>query len=88
VGVVANVVFVESPAGVGFSYTNTSSDLLTSGDNRTGNAQFHTKLLIFDPHCQLSNEFQCVETLTLLSIVSSPVVCAPILQHTTTMPLW
>ncbi|KAG0611698.1 hypothetical protein M758_7G159200 [Ceratodon purpureus] len=31
----ANVLFVESPAGVGFSYTNTSSDLVTSGDNRT-----------------------------------------------------
>lgn len=35
---VANIVFVESPAGVGFSYTNTSTDLLTSGDNRTGTA--------------------------------------------------
>ena len=33
---VANIIFVESPAGVGFSYTNTSSDLVTSGDNRTG----------------------------------------------------
>jgi serine carboxypeptidase-like clade 2 len=31
----ANIVFVESPAGVGFSYSNTSSDLLTAGDNRT-----------------------------------------------------
>ncbi|KAG0604170.1 hypothetical protein M758_10G150300 [Ceratodon purpureus] len=36
----ANIVFVESPAGVGFSYTNTSSDLTTSGDNRTAHDNY------------------------------------------------
>nr|GMC77268.1 serine carboxypeptidase-like 27 [Ipomoea batatas] len=32
----ANLLFLDSPAGVGFSYSNTSSDLIT-GDQRTGN---------------------------------------------------
>ncbi|KAM0953223.1 putative carboxypeptidase D [Dioscorea sansibarensis] len=34
---VANLLFLESPAGVGFSYSNSIADLLTTGDQRTAN---------------------------------------------------
>ena len=40
----ANVLFLESPAGVGFSYSNRTSDYDTSGDRRT--AEDNYKFLV------------------------------------------
>ncbi|KAL6864822.1 hypothetical protein ACP4OV_015973 [Aristida adscensionis] len=44
----ANILFLDSPAGVGFSYTNTTSDLYTSGDERTARDSYTFLLKWFE----------------------------------------
>lgn len=46
----ANLLFLDSPAGVGFSYTNTSEDIRTVGDRRTG-PFFNPILLHYSDRC-------------------------------------
>lgn len=38
---VANMLFLDSPAGVGYSYSNTTSDLYTAGDNKTAHDSYN-----------------------------------------------
>uniref|UniRef100_A0A0A9EM49 Uncharacterized protein n=1 Tax=Arundo donax TaxID=35708 RepID=A0A0A9EM49_ARUDO len=34
------MLFLDSPAGVGYSYSNTTSDLFTAGDNKTAHDSY------------------------------------------------
>ncbi|PON70422.1 Serine carboxypeptidase-like [Parasponia andersonii] len=45
---VANLLFIDSPVGVGFSYSNTSSDLLNNGDKRTAHDSLEFLLKWFE----------------------------------------
>ncbi|XP_004968265.1 serine carboxypeptidase II-1 [Setaria italica] len=38
---VANMLFLDSPAGVGYSYSNTTADLYTAGDNKTAHDAYN-----------------------------------------------
>lgn len=53
----ANLLFVESPVGVGFSYTNTSSDLTTLDDKFVGKITNH------------GNRNISIQTLAILSMI-------------------
>ncbi|VFQ72515.1 unnamed protein product [Cuscuta campestris] len=54
---VANMLFLESPASVGFSYSNTTSDYAKSGDNRTAQDSLNFLLSWFEryPHYKSSD---------------------------------
>ncbi|KAL3832971.1 hypothetical protein ACJIZ3_007707 [Penstemon smallii] len=51
----ANVLFLESPAGVGFSYSNTTSDFKSSGDERTAIDNYVFLLNWFDRFPEYKN---------------------------------
>ncbi|CAO2817845.1 unnamed protein product [Amaranthus hypochondriacus] len=52
---VANLLFLESPAGVGFSYSNRTSDLYTFGDSRTAKDAYKFLVRWFNRFPQYKN---------------------------------
>ncbi|PKI74609.1 hypothetical protein CRG98_004936 [Punica granatum] len=51
----ANLLFLDSPAGVGFSYSNTTSDLYTAGDQRTGHYVPQLSQIIYERNKGIEN---------------------------------
>ncbi|RLM75666.1 serine carboxypeptidase II-1-like [Panicum miliaceum] len=41
VGYVVNMLFLDSPAGIGYSYSNATADLYTAGDNPTAHDSYN-----------------------------------------------
>ncbi|KAK1288859.1 Serine carboxypeptidase II-3 [Acorus calamus] len=62
----ANVIFLESPIGVGFSYSNTSSDYKLNGDERTAEDSYTFLINWLErfPHYKTREFFQAGESYT------------------------
>lgn len=75
---ISNLLFLEAPAGVGFSYTNRSSDLFNTGDRRTGNFklnQLHLRFILTEfRFLRLCFSVYCSQRFTSVSYsMASPV---------------
>jgi serine carboxypeptidase-like clade 2 len=52
---VANMIYLETPAGVGFSYSNVADDYVHSNDNVTADDNYHFLLNFFQKYPQFKN---------------------------------
>jgi carboxypeptidase C (cathepsin A) len=74
----SNIVFVDSPAGVGYSYSNTSSDYNYLDDDLTGTCALHRFISEFFIECNeltTSLHQQSVSSFSHSGILMSQVVC-------------